>query len=80
MNVLIYILETILFQIVFPFVNNDVGTRLRSMGTAGDLAGHVSFPILLDNHTILGHLLLNQNHLKDSKKFRETKQSISKMF
>jgi hypothetical protein len=52
MNVLIYILETILFQIVFPFVNNDVGTRLRSMGTAGDLTRHISFPILLDDHAI----------------------------
>ena len=62
-----YILETILFQVVFSFVDNNVGTRLRSMGTAGYLTAHVSFTVLFDYHSIFGHLLLNQNDLIISK-------------
>jgi hypothetical protein len=54
-----YILETILFQVVFSFVDNNVGTRLRSMSTACNLARHISFPIFFYDHAIFGHLFLN---------------------
>ena len=58
-----YILEIVLFQIVFPFVDDYICTRLHSMGTAGYLAAHVSFGILFHYHAILGHLFLNQDDL-----------------
>jgi hypothetical protein len=61
-----YILEIVLFQIVFPFVDDYICTRLHSMGTAGYLAAHVSFGILFHYHAVLWHLFLNQDDLKNT--------------
>ena len=71
-----YILEIVLFQIVFPFVDDYVCTRLHSMGTAGYLAAHVSFGILFHYHAVLGHLLLNQDDLNKNTHQVMLKQQI----
>ena len=69
-------MEIVLFQIVFPFVDNYVCTRLHSMGTAGNLAAHVSFGILFHYHAVLGHLLLNQDDLNKNTHQVMLKQQI----
>ena len=49
------------------------------MGTAGNLAAHVSFGILFHYHAILGHLFLNQDDLNKNTHHVMLKQQILNM-
>ena len=61
-----YILKSVVFEIIFSFIDCDVGTRFFRMGTAGNLASDEAFTILFNNHSILAHLFLNENDFFNS--------------